>query len=57
MKFEEFGDVVKDGKEDDGKNVGPSGPGVRKLKKEISFEKFTTLRMIEGNLLGASGNR
>ena len=34
MKFEEFGDVVKDGKEDDGKNVGPSGPGVRKLKKK-----------------------
>ena len=34
MKFEEFGDVVKDCKEDDGKNVGPSGPGVRKLKKK-----------------------
>ena len=32
MKFKEFWDVVKDGKEDDGKNVGPSGPGVRKLK-------------------------
>ena len=28
-----------------------------KTEKEISFEKFTTLRMIEGNLLGASGNR
>ena len=34
MKFKEFWDVVKDGKEDDGKNVGPSGPGVRKLKKK-----------------------
>ena len=32
MKLKEFGDVVKDGKEDDGENVGPGWPGMGKLQ-------------------------
>ena len=35
MKLKKFGDVVEDGEEDDGENVGPGGPGVGKLQKDV----------------------
>ena len=41
MKLKEFGDVVKDGKEDDGENVGPGWPGMGKLQRQFyDFDTF-----------------
>ena len=35
MELKKFGDVVEDGEDDDGENVGPGGPGVGKLQKDV----------------------
>ena len=44
MKLKEFGDVVKDGKEDDGENVGPGWPGMGKLQIQLgNFYNFMIL--------------
>ena len=44
MKLKEFGDVVKDGKEDDGENVGPGWPGMGKL--QMQFYDFDTFMIM-----------